>query len=177
MQERELVEKAKNGDLESLQILLEKYNDQIANIARYVCINSPQDADDVHSQTMLSIFKNIKNFKSNSSFSTWFYRIAANHCWMKFRKKKQKKLVSIKDFKDIVHYEKERNVELVHDFYKVFSKLPLKYRNVILLVDVEGYSLKDASKEIGISVGALKTRLFRARKMFKNEIEKLDGVK
>jgi len=177
MQERELIEKAKNGDLKSLQMLLEKYNDQIANIARYVCINSPQDADDVHSQTMLSIFKNIKNFKSNSSFSTWFYRIAANHCWMKFRKKKQEKLVSLEDVKDIVHYEKERNIELAYDFYKVFSKLPLKYRNVILLVDVEGYSLKDASKEIGISVGALKTRLFRARKMFKNEMEKMDGVK
>jgi len=177
MKDRYLIEKAKNGDLKSLEKLLEKYNDKIASIARYVCINAPSWAEDVHNDTMISIFKNIKKIKSESDFSTWFYRIAANHCWMKFRKKKQEKLVSLEDVKDIVHYEKEKNIELIHDFYKIFSKLPLDYRNAILLVDIEGYSLKDASSELKITVGALKSRLLRARRMFRKELEKMDGVK
>ncbi len=174
---KELVEKAIQGDLESLEKLLETFSDKIAAIARYVCINSPQDADDVHSETMLSIIKNIKKFKFKSDFSTWFYRIAINHCWMKFRKRKQEKLISFEDVKDILTHERRNNLEISHDFYKILSKLDNNSRSVIILVDIEGYSLKEASEKLGITVGALKSRLFRARKMFKKEMEKYDGVK
>ncbi|MGC8727664.1 MAG: RNA polymerase sigma factor [Elusimicrobiales bacterium] len=174
LQDRELIDKAKTGDLESLEKLLEKYNDKIASIAKYVCVNAPADADDVHNETMISVFKNIDKFKSESDFSTWFYRIAANHCWMKFRKRKREKLVSIEDVKDLAHYEKDRNVEISHDFYKILAMLPLDFRMAVTLVDIEGFSLKDAAKELNITVGALKSRLFRARNMFKKKMEEED---
>jgi RNA polymerase sigma factor (sigma-70 family) len=118
--------------------------------------------------------KNIDKFKSESDFSTWFYRIAANHCWMKFRKRKREKLVSIEDVKDLAHYEKDRNVEISHDFYKILAMLPLDFRMAVTLVDIEGFSLKDAAKELNITVGALKSRLFRARNMFKKKMEEED---
>lgn len=172
--DRDLIEKAKSGDLKSIEIILEKYNDKIKSIARYVCINAPSYADDVHSETMLSILKNITRFKSESNFSTWFYRIAANHCWMKFRKKKMEKLISLEDVKDIMTYEKERDREIISDFYKILARLPLQFRTVIMLVDIEGLSLKEASQELGITLGALKSRLFRARNLFKKEIEEED---
>lgn len=171
IKDRELIDKAKTGDLKSIEDLLEKYNDRIASIAKYVCVNAPSEADDVHNETMLSVFKNIKKFKSESDFSTWFYRIAANHCWMKFRKRRREKLISIEDVKDIVHYEKDRDLEIAHDFYKILSTLPLNFRMAIMLVDIEGLSLKEAAGELNITVGALKSRLLRARNMFKKEIE------
>lgn len=173
-EDRYLIQKARSGDLESLEKLLKKHSPQIQSIAKYVCLNAPSEADDVHQQTMLTIFKNIKKFKCDSNFSTWFYRIAANHCWMKFRKHKREKLISIDDVKDLKQHEQETNKGIYTDFYNILSKLPLNYRMAITTVDIEGLSLKEAAKILNISVGALKSRLLRARRMFKKLIEEMD---
>lgn len=172
MDEKKLLEKAKNGDLSSLEKILKKYNPYIKKIAMSVCASNLSLADDVHSETLISIFKNINNFKNHSKFSTWFYRIAANHCYMKYREIKREKSLFYEDF---AHFkERTRNESYYEDFYKVLSSVPIIYRNPIILVDIEGMSLEDASRNLGISVGALKSRLFRGRRLFKKKLEELE---
>jgi len=167
--EKELIEKAKNGDIRSFEDLVVKYRDKIYNIAGYVCLGAPSETDDVYQETFLTAFKKIKNFKGNSNLGTWLYRIAANNCWMRFRKRKKENIVSIEDVANLASHKENLKNGLSHDVIKALSELSVEYRLAVTLVDIEGLSLQEAAKALKISVGALKSRLLRARKVLKNK--------
>jgi len=168
----ELVEKAKAGDTASFEALVKKYQDKIYGLANYVCMGLKSEADDVYQETFISAFKNISKFKGKSGFGTWLYRIAANNCWMKFRKRKSEKLVSMEDLtelKDLTHADEVIKQELSSSVAKALSKLSVDYRLAITLADIQGLTMEEAAKVLKITVPAFKTRLFRARQMLKKE--------
>jgi RNA polymerase sigma-70 factor (ECF subfamily) len=168
----ELVEAAKAGDTASFEALVKKYQDKIYNLANYVCVGLKSEADDVYQETFISAFKNISKFKGKAGFGTWLYRIAANNCWMKFRKKKSEKLVSIEDLaelKDLTHADEIRKKELSESVAKALAKLSVDFRLAVTLADIQGLSMEEAAKVLNITVPAFKTRLFRARQALKTE--------
>ncbi|MDD2805923.1 MAG: RNA polymerase sigma factor [Elusimicrobiales bacterium] len=168
----ELVEKAKAGDTASFEALVKKYQDKIYGLANYVCLGMKSEADDVYQETFINAFKNISKFKGKAGFGTWLYRIAANNCWMKFRKRKSEKLVSIEDLnelKDLTHADEVIKQELSDSVAKALSKLSVDFRLAITLADIQGLSMDEAAKVLKITVPAFKTRLFRARQMLKKE--------
>ncbi|MEW5950844.1 MAG: RNA polymerase sigma factor [Elusimicrobia bacterium] len=167
--EKDLIERAKSGDIKSFEDLLAKYKDKIYNIAGYVCLGAPSETDDVYQETFLTAFKKIKNFKGNSNLGTWLYRIAANNCWMRFRKRKKENLVSLDEAVGLASHKENIKNELSHDVLKALSELSVDYRLAVTLVDIEGMTLQEASKILKISVGALKSRLLRARRLLKNK--------
>lgn len=170
----ELVEKARAGDTASFEKLVKKYQDKIYGLANYVCMGLKSEADDVYQETFISAFKNITKFKGKSGFGTWLYRIAANNCWMKFRKKKAEKLVSLEDvreLKDITHSDELTRQELSTVVAKALSKLSVDYRLAVTLSDIQGLTMEEAAKVLKITVPAFKTRLFRARQKLKKELE------
>lgn len=170
----QLVEKAKAGDTASFEALVKKYQDKIYGLANYVCLGLKSEADDVYQETFISAFKNISKFKGKSGFGTWLYRIAANNCWMKFRKKKSEKLVSIEDLaelKDLTHSDEVRKKELSESVARALSKLSVDFRLAITLADIQGLSMEEAAKVLKITVPAFKTRLFRARQALKTEFK------
>ncbi|MDA8132090.1 MAG: RNA polymerase sigma factor [Elusimicrobia bacterium] len=169
----ELVEKAKAGDTGSFEALVKKYQDKIYGLANYVCMGLKSEADDVYQETFISAFKNIKKFRGKSGFGTWLYRIAANNCWMKFRKKKSEKLVSLEDvreLKDITHADEVAKSELSASVARALSKLSVDYRLAVTLADIQGLSMEEAARVLKITVPAFKTRLFRARQKLKQEL-------
>ena len=168
----ELIEKAKTGDTASFEALVKRYQEKIYGLANYVCLGLKSEADDVYQETFISAFKNISKFKGKSGFGTWLYRIAANNCWMKFRKKKAEKLVSLEDahgLEDLAHTEELRRKELSESVARALSKLSVDYRLAITLADIQGLSMEEAAKVMKISVPAFKTRLFRARAALKKD--------
>jgi len=170
----ELIEKAKAGDTASFESLVKKYQDKIYGLANYVCLGLKSEADDVYQETFISAFKNINKFKGKSGFGTWLYRIAANNCWMKFRKRKSEKLVSMEDLaelKDLAHPDDTIKKDLSEAVAKGLSKLSVDYRLAVTLADIQGLSMEEAAKVLKITVPAFKTRLFRARRMLKKELE------
>lgn len=170
----ELVEAAKAGDTASFEALVKKYQDKIYNLANYVCVGLKSEADDVYQETFISAFKNISKFKGKAGFGTWLYRIAANNCWMKFRKKKSEKLVSIEDLaelKDLTHADEIRKKELSESVAKALAKLSVDFRLAVTLADIQGLSMEEAAKVLNITVPAFKTRLFRARQALKTEFK------
>jgi RNA polymerase sigma-70 factor (ECF subfamily) len=166
--EKELIEKAKSGDIKSFEKLVKRYKDKIYSIAGYICLGAPSETDDVYQETFITAFKKIKKFNGNSKFSTWLYRIAANNCWMKFRKRKKESLVSLDDIKNISDHQDHLKKELSREVLKALEQLPLNYRMAVTLVDMENMSMNEAANVLKISVGALKSRLFRARKLLRN---------
>ena len=160
MKESELIEKSKAGDVEAFSQLIRNYENKIFSLAHHVCAGMPSDAEDVYQETFLSAFKNIKGFKNRSNLGTWLYRIAANLCWVRFRKKKREPVVSILDrnrtnedeiqweFKDWFPNPEEisRKKELQEAVAKALSELPSDYRLVLTLRDIEGLSAEETAK-------------------------------
>ena len=170
----ELIEKAKAGDTASFEALVKKYQDKIYGLANYVCLGLKSEADDVYQETFINAFKNIAKFKGKSGFGTWLYRIAANNCWMKYRKKKAEKLVSLEDLaelKDLTHSDEIAKKDLSESVSKALSKLSVDYRLAVTLADIQGLTMEEAARVLKITVPAFKTRLFRARRMLKKELE------
>jgi RNA polymerase sigma-70 factor (ECF subfamily) len=168
----DLVEKAKAGDTASFEALVKKYQDKIYGLANYVCMGLKSEADDVYQETFINAFKNISKFKGQAGFGTWLYRIAANNCWMKYRKRKSEKLVSMEDLaelKDLTHADEVIKQELSSSVAKALSKLSVDYRLAITLADIQGLTMEEAAKVLKITVPAFKTRLFRARQSLKKE--------
>ena len=169
----ELIAKAQAGDTASFESLVKKYQDKIYGLANYVCLGLKSEADDVYQETFISAFKNISKFKGKSGFGTWLYRIAANNCWMKYRKKKSEKLVSLEDLaemQDLTHAEDVRKKDLSESVAKALSKLSVDYRLAVTLADIQGLSMEEAAAVLKITVPAFKTRLFRARQTLKKEL-------
>lgn len=170
----ELVEKAKAGDTVSFEALVKRYQYKIYGLANHVCLGLKSEADDVYQETFISAFKNIKSFRGKSGFGTWLYRIAANNCWMKFRKKKREKLVSLEDvhgLEDIASADEIKRKELSDSVVKGLAKLSVDFRLAITLADIQGLSMEEAAKILKITVPAFKTRLFRARQTLKKEFK------
>lgn len=182
--ERRLIERSKKGDAEAFGELVRAHEDKIFRLAKSVCAGLPAEADDVYQETFLTAFKKIGGFRESSSLSTWLYRIAANLCFMRFRKKKSEPFVPLLDeprpggehareFRDWEPTPEEaaRKAELRDAVAKALGELPVEYRLVLTLRDVEELSNEETAKVLGISVAAVKSRLHRGRLYLRDRFE------
>ncbi|MBI5015888.1 MAG: sigma-70 family RNA polymerase sigma factor [Deltaproteobacteria bacterium] len=174
--ESQLVERARGGDFDAFEVLVGRSEAKAYNhLLRLV--GNTEDARDLLQETYLSAYKNLSAFKGDSSFGTWVYRIATNHALMRLRKK-QPQEVAIDDVQIPTHEElKGRNIsdwaidpkeavlrkELREVLQEAIQGLPPLYRAVVVLRDVDELSTEETAAALGITEGAVKTRLHRAR--------------
>ncbi|RPI66216.1 MAG: sigma-70 family RNA polymerase sigma factor [Ignavibacteriales bacterium] len=180
MEEKNLIEKAKEGDRKALAELVKKYEQTVYNFSFKIC-RDPDKAENIMQETFLSMVKSLHQFDGSSKLSTWIYRIVANHCLMAARKLRNKSFVSIDD-EDSLYDETEladwdsipfnsiENRELKEILDDAIQKLSPDYRIVFLLRDVEGLSTEETAKVTQLTVAAVKSRLHRARAFLRKEI-------
>jgi RNA polymerase sigma-70 factor (ECF subfamily) len=130
----------------------------------------------VAQETFVPALKHINSFKSNATFGTWLYRIAANNCWQRFRKVKTEARSGMPDenskgypSRSCVNENALKN-ELSLAVSKALASLPTDYRIAVTLCDIEGLSNAEAAARIKVSLAALKTRLHRARVQLKKQL-------
>lgn len=184
--ERELIERSRNGDAEAFSRLIGRYEDRIYRLAKTVCTGLSAEADDVYQDTFLTAFKKLKSFRGDSELGTWLYRIASNLCLMRRRKKSSEPFVPLLDrehdhdgapahqFRDWSPTPEEaaRKKELVEKVSGALAKLPMDYRLVLTLRDVEGLSAEETAKILKLSIPAVKSRLHRGRLFLRDEFER-----
>lgn len=173
-EEEGLVNRARGGDEAAFSELVRRYQDRLYGMARQACSGLKGEMDDVAQETMISAFKNMDKFRGQSAFGTWLYRIAANNCWMRHRKRRREKLVSLEELlgsKEFAAPDENIKTELSAGVAKALAALPLDFRMAITLADVQGLTMDEAARALGITVPAFKTRLFRARQRLKKELE------
>lgn len=184
--ERELIERSRNGDAEAFSRLIRRYEDRIYRLARHVCAGLPSEADDVYQDTFVTAFKKLKSFRGDSELGTWLYRIASNLCLMRRRKKAGEPFVPLLDrphdhdsepaheFRDWSPTPEEaaHKKELLEKVTGALAKLPMDYRLVLTLRDVEGLSAEETAKVLKLSVPAVKSRLHRGRLFLRDEFER-----
>jgi len=175
--EKQLIKKAQSGDSHAFEQLIKKHEVKIYNLLLGMTGNKAA-AEDLFQETFLTAWRKMGAFRGDSEFSSWLYRIAFNNVLMKRRKKKKINTVSIDT--PVTIYGKETNRDFADDWSKspaatlendelkdhinkAIKKLPEKYKEVLILRDVEGMSNEEVMKILNISLPSVKSRLHRAR--------------
>ncbi len=178
----ELIHRAQAGDKNAFGKLIKKYEKTVYSFAFKIC-RDKEKAEEAMQETFISSYRGLKSFSGNSKFSTWLYRIVTNNCLMMHRKKSHEPVVSLEDtdlFQEtgelqVPHWgetpqDAVLNKELKGILDSAIQKLPLEYRIVFVMRDVEGLSTEEVGKALKLSVPAVKSRLHRARLFLRNEL-------
>src|SRR5271155_2428548 len=174
-EDRELVRLSQNGTETAFEELVRRHQQRVFALVGGI-LRHPQDVEDVAQQVFLKAYLGIKRFDQRAAFSTWLYKIAVNECWDYLRKKKVRPLV----------YEADLSEEQVSRLDGVVSadqppasasdragarellermmeKLPEQDRELLVLKEVEGFSVQELAEILDLNVNTVKVRLFRAR--------------
>lgn len=181
--EKLLIVKSKKGDIDAFEELIKNYEKKAYNIA-YRIMNNEEDAKDMTQEALVKIYKSIKNFREESTFSTWLYRIVTNVCLDELRKRKKSETIPLEinteGDKGTIRFEIGADKETPEDLYELaelrqmilnkINSLKDDYRTVIILRDMQGFSYEEISIILGCSLGTIKSRINRARKALKDKL-------
>ena len=179
--EQLLLDRSKSGDVAAFEKLIEAYQKKIFNLA-FRIVGNYDDASDLTQEAFIRIFKSIANFKEQSSFSTWVYRITTNVCLDEIRKKKNRRMLSLDEEIQVEDGEMKRQVvsgdplpdevaekeELRSIVSNAINSLPEEQRLVISLRDIQGLRYDEISEVLDCPSGTVKSRINRARQALKN---------
>ena len=182
--EKLLVKKSQSGDVEAFELLISSYDKRAYNIA-YRVMGNEEDAKDMAQEALLRVFKSVKDFKGQSSFSTWLYRIVTNVCLDELRRRKNDKHISmdstIRTENGELHMELCSDKETPESVYERVEQRELiknairelndEYRSVIVLRDIQGFSYDEISNMLDCSLGTVKSRINRARTMLRDKLK------
>ena len=148
-------------------------------------LGSEADAEDAAQETAIKVYRNLKNFRGESQFRTWVLSIARNEGLGRLRKMDARKEDSLEaeaeeqggdytpailtSWREVPVDALERK-ELAYLLREAIGRLPEIYRNVVILRDIEEMEGREAATVLGISEGAMKVRLHRARAMLQKEL-------
>jgi RNA polymerase sigma-70 factor, ECF subfamily len=185
-QDFELIRQINSGDFDLFQELVKRYENKLYNFSLRLC-RDPSDAEDMVQDTFLNVFRYLKDFRYETKFKNWLYRIATSTCIKKRRKSKfaPERELSLDEFwlneeaefpDQIPNWaleplEKLLNDELANTIQEAILSLPDKYRLVIVLRDMEGFSTSETSQILNISETNVKVRLHRARLFLRDKLK------
>jgi RNA polymerase sigma-70 factor (ECF subfamily) len=177
MDEKELVRRAQTGDGEAFGVLVERYKGKVFSLV-YGFARDRAAADDLAQEVFIKAYFSLPNFKAESGFGTWLYRIAVNQAKDFLRKNRQRqKEVSIEDVGEPALGAPDASPEenrLEEGRRKVvqeaLARLPEKYRVILTLRDIDGLSYEDISGILKLSPGTVYSRLHRARRKLRDKL-------
>jgi RNA polymerase sigma-70 factor (ECF subfamily) len=185
--DEQLIARFQQGDAYAYDLLVKRYRDPLMNFI-YRFLGDKTDAEDILQETFLRLYKNKHYYKEIAKFSTWIYTIAGNLAKTELRKRKRRNIFSIHNFmsteKDYelpdkgITPDKYANSAITDvEIQKSIGKLSPKFKQVILLRDVQGFSYDEISQIVNIPLGTVKSRVNRARLKLQYDLKKiLKGV-
>ena len=180
----ELVRLAQGGDTRAFDELVVRYRDKVYRLS-FKILRHEEDAAEALQDAFLSAYRGLKNFKAESTFSTWLYRVATNASLMKYRKRRDDH-VSLEQSQS---YQQDAEPMAIPDWSQQpleelldaetrevmeegLRKLPEDLRTVFILRDEEGHSNAEVAEILDLSVAAVKSRLHRARIVLRDRLDR-----
>jgi RNA polymerase sigma-70 factor (ECF subfamily) len=185
--DKQLVERVQRGDKQAFDLLVLKYQHRIIKlVSRY--IRDPSDAMDVAQDAFLKAYRALPNFRGESAFYTWLYRIAINtaknYLVMQSRHLLETEVIPENEEGEqfeiestLKEYSTPENMVLTDEIQATIvaaiDDLPDDLRTAILLREVEGLSYEEIANVMGCPVGTVRSRIFRARESVDNRLKPL----
>lgn len=164
-----VLEGCRQGDRESFRVLFETYKDRVYSIAVYSFHGDEASASDITQQVFLKLLSVIEQFRGDSEFTTWLYRMVVNACTDEQRRRRRffplGESVAMSRVEDRRPQEKHyARVELAESVKAAIGELKPKFRLPILLKYIDGLSYEEIAAVMGVSKGTVASRLNRGHK-------------
>ena len=173
--DRELVKRAQKEDKEAFEELVRRHQARVFGVAGGILRNK-EDVEDIAQQVFLKAYFSLKRFDQRAAFSTWLYKITVNECWDLLRKRKVRPLLYEADLSEEQARQygaSEERAEQAQDVSERLEKrqelerlldcLEERDRTMLVLKEVQGFSVEEIAEVLGINGNTVKVRLFRAR--------------
>jgi len=188
LKDEELVARARKSDQRATEDLVRRYQQKAYAIAYHFTDGNVQDAEDFTQEAFLRAFQNLENFRGDSSFYTWFYRILVNVCldgrrhrnrWQKiflpWQRDSTEKGLSPEERPDPEAHERSLKTisgkELSRDIQESLRSLPEKQRLAFQLKALNGMSIQEVARVMGTAEGTVKSHLFRATQFLREKFK------
>lgn len=167
-----LIQAFNDGDQNAFNKLVAMHKDKVRNLV-YLTLGDTEFVDDISQDVFISIFHKLNDFRFESKFTTWLYRITVNKCRDYLRKKRVRSIfVPIKDTDNEPSISgHSENMDIPRIVRKGIEKLPDKLKVPLILRDIDGLSYKEIADNLDCEVGTVKSRIFRARESLKFILE------
>lgn len=189
MDENELIQSARKGDLDSFNQVILKYQDLVFQRAFWI-LGEAESADDAAQETFIKAYRNLSRYR-NGSFRAWLLRIATNTCYDELRRRKRSQDISFIQHDahgeqiDLLDYLADpessieraiEELELQADIITHIKGLSSEFRETLILVDILDSTYEEAAQVLGVPMGTVKSRLARARLQLRALIDPLQDV-
>jgi RNA polymerase sigma-70 factor, ECF subfamily len=176
LDERQLVRQAQNGEKAAFETLVHRHQHRVFAVARGI-LKRQEDVEDVAQQVFVKAYFSLQRFDQRAAFSTWLYKITVNECWDLLRKRKARPLVYESDFSEEQsrqYSSSERETSKGPDtgdrmamrerLETMLGQLDPRDRAMLILKEVQGFSVEEIAESMGLNSNTVKVRLFRARR-------------
>ena len=181
----ELVKRVQRGDTAAFDLLVQKYQHKVINlISRFVSDHA--ECQDIAQDAFIKAFRAIGNFRGESQFYTWLYRIAANTAKNHLASRSRKSPSYAVDVDDAEHFEGESGLkefanpenmlltdEIKATVFSAIEKLPDDLKSAITLREIDGLSYEEIADVMDCPIGTVRSRIFRARDVIDKELRPL----
>ncbi|MFT5504061.1 MAG: RNA polymerase sigma-70 factor (ECF subfamily) [Gammaproteobacteria bacterium] len=181
----ELVKRVQNGDKSAYDVLVQKYQHKVVNlVGRFV--SDQAECYDIAQDAFIKAYRAIGNFRGDSQFYTWLYRIAANTAKNHLASRSRKAPRYTVDIDDAEHFEGESGLkefdtpenllltdEIRKTVFDTIDCLPDDLKSAITLREIEGLSYEEIAEVMDCPIGTVRSRIFRAREVIDKELRPL----
>lgn len=180
-----LVERVQHGDKKAFDLLVMKYQQRVANVISRYMRNYPDDILDVAQEAFIKAYRALPNFRGDSAFYTWLYRIAINTAKNHLVSQGRRPPATDVDVDDAVYYEESRlrdhdtpesrllTDEIEQVIFKTIELLPEDLRVAITLREMEDMSYEEIAEAMDCPIGTVRSRIFRAREAIDKQLKPL----
>jgi RNA polymerase sigma-70 factor, ECF subfamily len=174
--DRELVQRAQDNDQEAYEELVARHQQRVFAVASGI-LRRREDVEDIAQQVFVKAYFSLKHFDGRAAFSTWLYRITLNECWDLLRKKKVRPLLYESDLSEeqaqrVANAEDpdgagsdiRQRLETRQQVERLLEGLDQRDRLMLILKEVEGFSIEEIAEVLDLNANTVKVRLFRARR-------------
>jgi RNA polymerase sigma-70 factor (ECF subfamily) len=173
-----VIEACKRGEPEAFEELIALTHREVYSLSMRL-MGNPDDAAEATQETYLKLLRSIRSYRGEAKFSTWLYQVTSSVAVSMLRRRARQRLDVPLDDRDWATLaapssgepaEQIEQRQMSQRLEAALAELPAGYRTVVVMKDVYGFHLEEIGKQLGISEGAAKVRLFRARQRLKERL-------
>lgn len=174
MTEHEAIQLCRSGDPGGLKLLFELHREKVFRLS-WRMLGRPHDAEDAVQEVFLKVFRSLEQWRGDSAFSTWLYRMTANHCLDVLRRRKVVSFQPIEgalDPADPADKTGGGGDVLGSTLTRVLEGLPPAQKACLLMREIEDLSYEEIAQSLEMNLGTVKSNIHRAKIYLKGKLEK-----